>query len=84
MNSAYSSASDMANRAYSKAGELGSKASDTYDRYLQDNPLVLGAAAFAVGTVVGLAIPSTDYEGELMGDTRDELFERLKIRGRAA
>lgn len=83
MNTAYNSASDMANRAYSKAGEMGSLASDTYDRYLQENPLVLGAAAFAVGAVVGLAIPSTDYEGELMGDTRDELFRKAQNTGSA-
>ncbi|HEY2866881.1 MAG TPA: DUF3618 domain-containing protein [Pyrinomonadaceae bacterium] len=81
MNTAYSSASDVANRAYSKAGELGSMAGDTYDRYLQENPLVLGAAAFAVGAVVGLAIPSTDYEGELMGDTRDELLRKAQNTG---
>ena len=83
MNTAYSSASDVANRAYSKAGELGSIASDTYDRYLQENPLVLGAAAFAVGAVVGLAVPSTDYEGELMGDTRDELLRKAQTTGSA-
>jgi ElaB/YqjD/DUF883 family membrane-anchored ribosome-binding protein len=83
MNTAYNSASDVANRAYSKAGELGSMAGDTYDRYLQENPLVLGAAAFAVGAVVGLAIPSTDYEGELMGDTRDELLRKAQNTGSA-
>ena len=83
MNTAYSSASDVANRAYSKAGEFGSMASDTYDRYLQENPLVLGAAAFAVGAVVGLAVPSTDYEGELMGDTRDELLRKAQSTGSA-
>jgi len=81
MTTAYTSASDVANRAYSKAGEVGSMASDTYDRYLQENPLVLGAAAFAVGAVVGLAIPSTDYEGELMGETRDDLLRKAQNTG---
>jgi len=81
VNTAYSSASDTANRVYSKAGEIGSMAGDTYDRYLQENPLVLGAAAFAVGAVVGLAIPSTDYEGQLMGETRDELFRKAQDTG---
>ncbi|HYJ91256.1 MAG TPA: DUF3618 domain-containing protein [Pyrinomonadaceae bacterium] len=81
MGSAYSSARDAANQAYSKAGEFGSMASDTYDRYLQENPLVLGAAAFAVGAVVGLAIPSTNYEGELMGETRDEFLRKAQNAG---
>jgi hypothetical protein len=81
MDTAYTSTRDLANRAYSKAGELGGYAGDTYDRYLNDNPLVLGAAAFAVGAVVGLAIPSTRYEGELMGETRDELLRKAQDTG---
>jgi hypothetical protein len=81
MDSAYSGAKDIANRAYSKAGEFGTMAGDTYDRYLQDNPLIIGAAAFAVGAAVGLAIPSTRYEGELMGETRDDLVRKAQTTG---
>ena len=38
--------------------------------YLEDNPLALGALAVAVGAAVGFAIPSTRYEGQLMGEAR--------------
>ena len=81
MDTAYTGAKDFANRAYSKAGDLGTTAGDTYDRYLQENPLIIGAAAFAVGAIVGLSIPSTRYEGELMGETRDDLFRKAQDTG---
>jgi ElaB/YqjD/DUF883 family membrane-anchored ribosome-binding protein len=81
MDSAMSGAKDYANRAYSKAGEYGSAAYDTYDHYINENPLAVGAAAFALGAVVGLAIPSTRYEGELMGETRDELLRKAQNQG---
>lgn len=91
-NSAYESASnavttavtgarDAANTAYSKAGEYGTAAYDTYDQYMDTNPLAVGAAAFALGAVVGLAIPATRYEGELMGETRDELLRKAQDKG---
>jgi ElaB/YqjD/DUF883 family membrane-anchored ribosome-binding protein len=81
MGTAVNSTKDLANRAYSKAGEFGSSAYDTYDQYLESNPLAVGAVAFAVGAVVGLAIPSTRYEGELMGDARDELLRKAQNQG---
>ena len=81
MGTAVTGAKDFANRTYSKAGEYGSAAFDTYDRYINENPLAVGAAAFAIGAVVGLAIPSTRYEGELMGETRDELLRKAQDQG---
>ena len=81
VDSAVSDAKDMANRAYSKAGEYGNAAYETYDQYLTENPLAVGAAALAVGVAVGLAIPSTRYEGELMGEARDQLLQKAQDKG---
>jgi len=81
MDSAVSNAKDVANRAYSKAGEYGNAAYETYDHYLTENPLAVGAAAFALGAVVGLAIPSTRYEGDLMGEARDQLLQKAQDKG---
>ena len=81
MDSAVTNAKDVANRAYSKAGEYGNAAYETYDHHLNENPLAVGAAAFALGAVVGLAIPSTRYEGELMGEARDELLKKAQDKG---
>jgi len=75
---AYSSAEDMAHKAYDKAGELGYYTQEQYQRYMAENPLAVGAIALAVGAAIGLAIPSTRYEGELMGDTRDQLLHKAQ------
>ena len=64
--------------AYEKVSDLGGTALDTTSQQVQNNPLIAGAVALAVGAVVGLAIPSTRYEGELMGETRDQLMERAQ------
>jgi ElaB/YqjD/DUF883 family membrane-anchored ribosome-binding protein len=81
MNSAVTNARDIANRAYEKAGEYRSVAYESYDHHINENPLAVGAAAFALGAVVGLAIPSTRYEGELLGETRDELLRKAQDKG---
>jgi len=81
VDSAVTGAKDLANSAYSKAGEYSNVAYDTYDHHINENPLAVGAAAFAIGAVVGLAIPSTRYEGELMGEARDQLMRRAQDKG---
>jgi len=49
---------------------------------LDQQPLVVGAAAIAVGLVAGLLVPSTRREDEMLGDKRDELLDRAQQRGR--
>jgi Protein of unknown function (DUF3618). len=78
VTNAYSTAGDAAQKAYDKAGELGHYTQDQYEHYMAENPLAVGAIALAVGAAVGLAIPSTRYEGELMGDTRDQLLQKAQ------
>lgn len=74
----YARAGDMMNQAYGKADEYKDAAIDQYQTYLNDNPLALGAAALGLGAAIGLAIPSSRYEGELMGETRNELFDKAQ------
>ena len=69
---------DTVGSAYESVGEFGGSALETYDRQVQENPLVVGAVAMAVGAAVGFAIPSTRYEGELMGDARSQLIDRAQ------
>ena len=45
---------------------------------LRENPLVLGAAALAVGAAVGFALPRTRGEDKLMGEVRDDVFHRAE------
>lgn len=73
-NDAYNRASDAAGRAYDKVGEYGHLAQEKYEQYVEEKPLAVAAAAAAVGAAIGFAIPSTRYEGQLMGETRDQLM----------
>ena len=45
-------------------------------RQLRERPLAVGAAAVAIGTMVGCALPHTDAEDQLMGETRDSVLYR--------
>lgn len=74
----YTGVGDAAGRAYEKVGELRSTAVDQYDHYMDENPLAVGAVALALGAAVGLAIPATQYEGQLMGDARQGLLEKAQ------
>lgn len=74
----YETAADAASRAYEKVGDLGSTAKENYDYYVQEKPMAVAAAAMAVGAAIGFAIPSTRYEGELMGDARENLLAKAE------
>lgn len=78
LSTAYTGAGDLAHRAYDRAGEYGTMAHEKYDEYLEENPLALGAIALAVGAAVGLSIPSTNYEGRLMGEARENLVQKAQ------
>jgi hypothetical protein len=45
---------------------------------LQENPLALGAVAVALGTAIGLAVPTTRKEREWMGEARDRLLDQAQ------
>ena len=62
--------------ARDKVGELGRVASEQYDTYIEENPLAVGAVALAIGAAVGFAIPSTSYEGQVLGPVRQNLIEQ--------
>jgi len=65
--------------------KVGTMARDVYEgaenrieTLMRDNPLALGAAAFAIGTAIGLAIPSTRREDQLLGSARDQLVGKAE------
>jgi hypothetical protein len=49
-----------------------------YDAAMRDNPLALSAVALAIGALVGLLLPVTRRENELLGDVRDNLIDRAQ------
>jgi len=78
-SNAYSSVSEFAGTTYEKVGDYSVQAREQYDYYIEENPLAVGAVALAIGAAVGLAIPSTRYEGELLGEYRQQLLEKAQM-----
>lgn len=84
-------AEQYAVRARREARELGHqartgarRAEQGFERTFRDNPMGVGLAALAIGAMVGLAVPRTRREDELMGEARDRLLakgERLAQEG---
>jgi hypothetical protein len=84
-------ASDLGHQARDRAVELKRQARQKargaklgFWQTMEENPLMIGAATLALGVVAGLLIPSTDKEDELMGETRDHLFDEVKEAGQQA
>jgi uncharacterized protein YjbJ (UPF0337 family) len=71
-------AGDAVGTVASTVKEQGQQAQSQLHRLLLDNPLAVGAAAVAIGAVVGLAVPETPQEHQLMGQARDALFEKAQ------
>ncbi len=51
---------------------------------IEENPLAIGAVVAIAGAAVGAAVPATDYENKLMGETRDRLMDTAKTRAQDA
>ena len=45
-------------------------ATDFFSTTMQDSPMAAGIAALAIGAVVGLSLPTTQVEGQYMGEAR--------------
>jgi len=45
---------------------------------LEENPIPFGIAALAIGVAIGLALPATQPESQLMGDARDQVVDRAQ------
>lgn len=48
---------------------------------VEEQPLVLGALAVAVGAIIGAALPSTQYENRTVGQVRDRTLAKAKQMG---
>ncbi|MFW5639989.1 MAG: hypothetical protein ACOC0H_02355 [Thermodesulfobacteriota bacterium] len=75
-------ASESAGRMGHEARRLSRRAGDKTRRMKDDNPLMMAGALFGIGAALGFLIPETRKESEWMGETRDELVEKAKTRGK--
>jgi ElaB/YqjD/DUF883 family membrane-anchored ribosome-binding protein len=73
-----SRASDYVNDARYRARRTTRRAQNSFDRVMRENPLALGAAATLIGAAIGMTLPATEAENELMGDARDTVVERAR------
>jgi len=78
-------ASNLASGTVEAAGNIAEQAQyqamrleDSFQRALRTNPLAVGAVTLALGTAIGLALPQTERENQLMGEARDSLLERAQ------
>jgi ElaB/YqjD/DUF883 family membrane-anchored ribosome-binding protein/uncharacterized protein YjbJ (UPF0337 family) len=59
-------------------GDRGAAAGSSAAQFFYDNPLAVGILAFLVGAAIGIAIPRTDAENQVMGGAREKLMEEAK------
>jgi ElaB/YqjD/DUF883 family membrane-anchored ribosome-binding protein len=67
-----------ASRAQQQISQYSRQAKSQLEYWMEENPLAVGAVAMAVGAAVGLALPETRREQELMGDARDRVVNNAK------
>ena len=67
-------ATDVVSNVSETARNQSVRARDAF----QEQPLVMGAIALAMGLATGFLVPSTEVEGEMLGDKREALIDRAR------
>jgi ElaB/YqjD/DUF883 family membrane-anchored ribosome-binding protein len=78
-------ASEIASGTQERVGDIGAQARQQTRRVktnlehaAEENPLMVAIGATILGLAVGLLLPGTDRENELMGPARDQLMDRAE------
>lgn len=78
-------ASELKERAGERIGDIGGQArwqtrrlKTNLEHAAEENPLALGIGAAVVGLALGLLLPGTQRENEIMGPARDQLVDRAE------
>jgi len=83
---------NLGSQASHKFGEVSSQVGESLqqgarqtrewvDHTMDEYPLAVGAAFFTLGLATGVAVPSTEKEDELLGETRDRLINQAEEYG---
>lgn len=75
---------DQASRLQDQARHQAQRARGGLERMSRENPLAVGALAVGVGAALGLAIPETGKENEVMGEARDSFVEKTQEKAQEA
>ncbi|MCL4298526.1 MAG: DUF3618 domain-containing protein [Anaerolineae bacterium] len=73
-----STVSEQADYLSHQAQYQAERAKQTFQNTLEQNPLAVGAVALAAGAAIGLMLPITQKEDELMGEARDRLLHQAQ------
>lgn len=75
---------NRAGEAGQQAGRKAKEAGRGLADFIEEQPLIAGLVTVALGAVIGLSLPGTRREDELMGSTRDQLAGQAReVAGRA-
>lgn len=69
---------DAPRRAVAGASQTIRSGRYRLESMMRDYPLAVGAAALLLGASLGMVVPETDRENELMGEARDNALERAQ------
>lgn len=75
---AYHRVGDAVSSTAAKVSDLAASGKEGYVNYFDRNPMAVGAVAAAMGLAVGLALPLTETESELLGETAGSIRDRLE------
>lgn len=67
---------DMAGNVVGGVQQGAQKATNQLEQMIQDNPLVVGGVALVLGAVIGMMLPATQKENQLLGNVHDSLMEK--------
>jgi ElaB/YqjD/DUF883 family membrane-anchored ribosome-binding protein len=69
---------DTAEQAKYRAQHTAYRARTRLEDMMDQSPLLVGAAAVALGAAIGMALPATEKEDEMLGEARDNLMEKAQ------
>ena len=78
LNDATARARETATQLADQAQQQAQRLKQGIETSLQERPLAIGAVALALGVAVGLALPQTRKENELLGETRNSLLDQAQ------
>jgi ElaB/YqjD/DUF883 family membrane-anchored ribosome-binding protein len=71
-----SGAGDMAGNVVGGVQQGAQQATTQLERMFRENPLAVGGVALAIGAVIGMMLPATQKENEILGKAHDNLMEK--------
>lgn len=73
-------APQSASNVLEKSIETSPKSSTKLTRWLDEQPLLVGGVSLVTGAVLGLLVPKTSYENEVLGESRNAVIDQAKTK----